>query len=91
MNQNRILPAHLVLELTDGLQKRLALDIAHRAAHFDDSDAGFLVCKVTIKSTLYFVCYMRDNLHGAAAVIAPPLFLQYGPVYFTGRYIGIFV
>ena len=49
MNQNRILPAHLVLELTDGLQKRLALDIAHRAAHFDDSDAGFLICKIAIK------------------------------------------
>ena len=34
---------------------------------------------------------MRNDLHGAAAVIAPALFLQDGPVNLTRGHIGVFV
>ncbi len=33
---------------------------------------------------------MRDDLNGTSAVIAPPLFLQNGPINFAGGDIGIF-
>ena len=32
----------IVLELTDGLQKRLTFDIADRTANFNDRNAGFV-------------------------------------------------
>ena len=43
MDQNRILMTDLMLELTDGLQKRLALDITYRTTHLDDRNAVFIL------------------------------------------------
>ena len=80
-----------MLELTNRFQKRLAFDIAHSAAHFDDGNAGFLIGKVPIKTALYFIRDMGDHLNGAAAIIAPPFFLKNGPVYFSRGHVGVFV
>ena len=44
-----------------------------------------------IKPALDLICDMRNDLHRSAAVIAPALFIQNGPVYFARRYIGIVV
>ena len=41
MDQNGIVMPYLMLELTDGLQERLALDITDGTADFDDGDTGF--------------------------------------------------
>ena len=38
MDQNGVFTAYIVLELTDCLQKRLALDVTDGAADLDDGD-----------------------------------------------------
>ena len=42
MDQDGILMTHLMLELTDGLQERLAFDITDGTAHLNDGDAQYL-------------------------------------------------
>ena len=45
MDQNRVLHGrHVMLKLADGLQERLALDIADRAADLDDGDSASRRC-----------------------------------------------
>ena len=90
MNQNGVLMSHIVLELTDGLQERLTLDVAHGAAHLDDGDMCFILIEIAVKTTFDLVGNMGDNLHGASAVIAAALLVQNRPVDFTGGDIGIF-
>ena len=91
MNQYGIFVSDLVLELADGLQEGLALDVAHRAADLDNGNAHVRVSKVSVETALDFVCDVRNHLHGTAAVIAAPFFLQDSPVYFSRGNIGIFV
>ena len=40
VNEDRVLAADVVAELTDGFEKRQRLDVADRAANFDDHDVG---------------------------------------------------
>ena len=42
-------------ELADGLEERLALDVAHCAAYFNDGNMGFFFCKIVVKPALDFV------------------------------------
>ncbi len=42
MDQNGIFMADVMLELSDGLQKRLALDITYGAADLNDGDLGLV-------------------------------------------------
>ncbi|SCH06300.1 Uncharacterised protein [uncultured Clostridium sp.] len=90
MNQNRVLMAHIVLELTDRLQKRLTLNIADGAAHLNDGNMGLILIEIAVKTALNFVGNMGDNLHRASAVIAAALLVQNRPVDFTGSNVGIF-
>ena len=46
MDQNGIIMAHLMLELTNGFQERLALDITYGTAYLDDGDTGLIICKL---------------------------------------------
>ena len=41
MDQNRIVMSDIMLELTDGFQERLALDISDRSADLNDRDSFF--------------------------------------------------
>ena len=91
MDQDGIAPAYLMLELPYGFQKRLAFNVAYRTAHFDNGNACFFIGKITVKPAFDFVGNMRNNLHSAAAVITPALFLQDGPVNLSGGYVGVFV
>ena len=91
MDQNGIIMAHLMLELTDGLQERLAFDITYGTADLDDGDAGLIIGKVAVKAALDLIGDMRDDLYGTSAVITTTLLLQYGPVYLTGGNVGIFI
>lgn len=50
MNQNRVLMAHIVLELTDRLQKRLTLNIADGAAHLNDGNMGLILIEIAVKN-----------------------------------------
>ena len=91
MNQNRVFFADFMLKLTDGLQERLAFDIADRAADFDDGNSCLFIRKIPVKTALDLIGDMRDNLNGSAAVITTALFLKNGPVYFTRCNVGIFI
>ena len=52
MDQNGIVMPHLMLELTNGFQERLALDITYGTADLNDGDTGLIIGKVAIKSAL---------------------------------------
>ena len=85
MNQDCIIPADFMLELTDGFEERLAFDIAHRTADFDDGNSRLFIGEIPVKTALDFVCNMRNDLYGSAAVIAPAFFLENGPLTFPCR------
>ena len=89
MDEDDIFPALLVLELPDGLQERLALNVAHCAADFDNGNFRIFCHRVPVETAFDLVCDVGDHLHGASAEIAPPFFLQYGPVNFSGSHIGV--
>ena len=89
MDQNRIVAADFVLELPDGLQEGLALDIAHRAAHLDNGDPGILISEIAVEAALDLIRDMGDHLHRAAAVIAAALFLQNRPVDLARSHVGV--
>ena len=91
MDQDGVFTAYFMLELTDGFQERLALYITHGTAHLDDGDPCFLIRKIPVKTAFDLIGNMRDNLYGSAAIIPAPFLLKNGPVYFSGRYIRIFV
>ena len=84
MDHDGVFPAHLVLELADGLKERLAFNIAHRAAHLDDGDFCF-ICLIrgiiAVKAVFNFICNMGDYLYCAAAEVAAALFMK--PVSYT--------
>ena len=80
----------IVLELTDGFQERLTFDIADRTADFDDRNAGFVRCEITVETALDLIGDMWDNLYRSSAEISAAFFLQNGPVNLTGCDIGIF-
>ena len=80
-----------MLELSDGFQKRLAFNITHRTAYFDNGNSGIFICKVTIETTFDLICDMRDHLNGTTAVITTTLLLQNRPVNLAGGNVGIFI
>ena len=41
MNKNGIVMSHIMLELTDGFQERLALDVTNGSSDLDDRDSLF--------------------------------------------------
>ena len=75
MDQNGVIMAHLMLELTNGLQKRLALDVTYGTADLDDGDAGLIICKVAVKAALDLIGDMGDDLYGTSAIVAAALLL----------------
>ena len=85
MDQNGILFSNLMLELSDGFQKRLAFNITHRTTYFDNGNSGIFICKVTIETTFDLICDMRDHLNGTT------LLLQNRPVNRAGGNVGIFI
>ena len=75
VDQNGIIMAHLMLELTNGLQERLALDVTYGTADLYDGDAGLIIGKVAVKAALDLIGDMRNDLYGTSAVITTTLFL----------------
>ena len=91
MDQNGIFMAYVVLELTDGLQERLTLNIADGSAYLYNSDPVLVLLFGPIEPALDLICDVRNHLYGAPAVISVTLFLQNRPVNFTGGHVGIFI
>ena len=67
MDQNGIVMTDLMLELTNGLQERLALDVTYGTAYLDDGDTGFIICKVAVKAALDLIGDM-----GETCTVPPP-------------------
>ena len=91
MDQNRIFVSHLMLELSDRFQKRLAFDITDRTADLDNGYAHVRIRKVSVKTALDLVRDMRNDLHCATAIITTTFLLQNSPVYLSCCYIGVLV
>ena len=90
MNEDRIFPAHLMLELADGLEERLAFDVADGSAYLDDGNMCILGCVIAVKTALDLIGNMRNDLNRSSAVISAALLLKHGPVNFSGSNIRIF-
>jgi len=69
----RVIAAHLVAHLPDGLEEGLALDIAHRAADLHDDDLRLGNLRHLANAALYLVGDVRYHLYGAAQVVPAPL------------------
>ena len=90
VDENRVFVPHLMLKLPDGFQKRLALNITYGSSDFNDSDSGIIRSIVSVEPALDLIRNMRNDLHRAAAVIAPTLLVQHRPVNFPRGDIGVF-
>ena len=91
MDQNGIFVPDLVLELSDGFQKRLALDIADCTPDLDDGNAHIRVSEISVKTAFYLICYVGDDLYSPPAIIPAAFFLEYRPIYFSRGHVGVLV
>ena len=79
----RVVAADVLPELPDGFEKRQALDVAHRAADFDEHDVD--VFRRGADGVLDLVGDVRNHLDGAAQVVAAALLLDDALVDLAGR------
>ena len=70
MNVDRGTARQLVAQLADGLEERQALDVADRAADLDQHEIDVLVAEND--ELLDGIGDVRNDLHGAAEIIAAP-------------------
>src|SRR5205823_7352782 len=78
VDEQRIVAAHFLAELTDRLEERQRLDVAHRAADFRDHDV--VIGGEAADRRLDLVGDVGDHLHGRAEVFAAPLLGDHGQV-----------
>jgi len=74
-------------ELADRLQERQRLDVAHRAADLRDHDVDVLALRDELDAVLDLVRDVRDDLHGAAEVVASALLADDRVVDRAGRHV----
>ncbi len=74
VNVERVVASHFLPELADGFEKRLALDVADRAANFDEQHVDVL--GGGFDAVLDFVRNMGNDLNRAAQVFAATFFLD---------------
>ena len=79
MDGNRLLRLQLVAQLTDRLDERQRLDIAHRAADFAQHEVQPL--GIRQREFLDGIGHMRDDLHRGAQIIAAPFLGDNVPVH----------
>ena len=65
-----------MLKLADGLEERLALDIAYGSAYLNDRDLGALGSRIAVETAFDLVSDMRDDLHSASAEVSAAFLLQ---------------
>jgi len=78
VDEEHVGPAELVAHLARRLDERLRLDVADRAADLRDDDVGRVLpvragLRLQPHAPLDLVGDVRDDLHGVAEVLAPPL------------------
>ena len=85
MDKQAVGSAHLRRKLADGLQERLALDVAHGATDLHDGDVHVVLIDVLFD----LVGDVGDHLHRAAVVQAVALVLEHGPVNAAGSHVAV--
>src|SRR5579863_3957091 len=85
MQVQHITPPDIFAHLANGLQEWLALDVAHRAAHFHDHHIGVGVSRYAVNALLNLVGDVRDHLNGSTQVLAASLFANHGGINLTRR------
>ncbi len=88
MDCESILVALLVSHLADRLQVRLALDVAHGAAHLDDDDLGSRLAADGSDALLDLVCDVGNGLDRPAQVVAAALLADDGLIDLAGGHRG---
>ncbi len=83
MNVHHVLAPEVPSEFPDRFEERQALDIADRAANFDDTKVGILGRQQN--PLLDLVGDVRNHLHRRTEVIAAPLLLDDRVVNLAGR------
>src|SRR6202008_149843 len=86
-DEQRVVAADVEAELTNRLEERHALDVADRAADFDEHDID--VARGAANRVLDLVGDVRDDLHGAAQVVAAALLLNDGQINLAGRPVAV--
>jgi len=84
----RVAGSQVVLHLADGLEERLPLDVTDGAADLDDGHVSPLGRGGDQDALLDLVGDVRDDLDGAAQVVAPALLPDDRTVDLTRGYIG---
>ena len=91
MDKAIVIPADLTRNLTDGLDKGLALDIAYRAADFGDDDVRARLLADGVDERLYLVGDVGNNLDGLAQLRAVALLVEHVPIHLTRGKVRVFV
>ena len=87
MDEERVFARELVLHLPHGLEERLALDVADRAADLDDPDFGVRLLERLPDELLDLVGDVRNHLDGLPEEGADPLLADDVPVDLSGRHV----
>ena len=77
MDVEDVLASQDAAQLANALDKGQAFDVAHRAAHFYDDDVGFGCFPDPQDALANLSRNVGDHLHGAAQIVAAPLFLDH--------------
>ena len=85
----RVVRADFLLDLADGLEERLALDIADRTADFRDDDVSAVRLGDIVDLLLDLVRDVRDDLYRRAEVLALALLVEDRPVDLARRDVGV--
>ncbi len=88
MDVQAVLLAHVERKLADRFQERHSLDVADGAADLGDDDIDIIGGELSDRR-LDLVGHVRNDLHGAAEIIAAPLLLDDGRVNLAGRVVAI--
>ena len=91
VNETAVVSSHFPCDLTDSLDKRLAFDIAYRAADFGYDHVGVRGLADVVDKGLYLVRDVRNNLNGLTEVLAVALLVQNVPIDLTRGKVGILV
>ncbi len=84
---DRVLAAHVLAELADGLEERQAFDVANGAADLDQHHVDVPAHRPD--AVLDLVGDVRNDLHGAAEVVAATFLLKHRHVDLAGRPVAV--
>ena len=70
VDQRNIVMSHIMLELADRFQERLAFDVTNSSTDFNNGNFRILSSRVAVEAGFDLVCNMWDNLNRSSAEIS---------------------